>query len=184
MVTATPTDIPSIPGANDLASGSKASDVVPIFVGGKPPMRLTSISDLKAVMGNIAPNVSVLAQTGIAYTAFTDGGAAVGTLAMTGSIPAGAIILGTKVLVSAGFAGNVSATLTIGDGSDVDRYMTGTPSVFATAASGIETGVPSGNKLLTAANSPTLTVTASADFTAVNAGSMDVYIYYIETTDQ
>lgn len=134
-----------------------------------------------SIGGEAVPKVRVLAQLDLRYDEFTDGGGAVGTYALTGSIPAGAVILGTKVLVSAGFTGNVSATLTIGDGSDVDRYMTGTPSVFATAATGIETGPPSGNRLLTAANSPTVTVTASTDFTLVNAGSMDVFVYYIDT---
>ena len=116
-----------------------------------------------------------------AFGDFTDGGAAVGTILFAGSLPAGAVVLGTKVLVTAGFAGDTSAVLTIGDGSDVDRYNTGTPDVFATAAAGVESGVPSGSILLTAANSPTLTVTTNADFTSVSAGALTVAIYFIQT---
>ena len=112
---------------------------------------------------------------------FTDGGGTSGTYQMADSVPAGAIILGTKVTVEAGFAGDTTAVLTIGDGSDVDRYMTGTPSVFATAASGIQTGVPSGNKLITAANQPTLTVTSGSDFGSVSAGDLTVYVFFIRT---
>jgi hypothetical protein len=128
------------------------------------------------------PRVGVIRET-IPAATFTDGGATVGTKVMAGSIPAGAILLGSKLLVPAGFAGNVSATITIGDGSVVDRYMTGTPSIFATAATGVQTGVPSGNKLLTAVNQPTLTVTTSTDFTlALNGGGIiDLSIFFLLT---
>lgn len=115
------------------------------------------------------------------HAAFTDGGGAAGTIQFAGAIPAGATLLGSKVLVPEGFAGDVSAALTIGDGTDVDRYMTGTPSVFATAATGIQTGVPSGNKLVTADNRPTLTVTTNADWGSVTAGQLTVSIYYLQT---
>lgn len=144
--------------------------------------RLVQLEAVKGALSAVAPSVNVLTETHAA-SSFTDGGAAVGTKTMTGSIPAGAVLLGSKVLVSAGFAGNVSATLIIGDGSDTDRYMTGTPSVFATAANGIETGVPSGNKLITTANQPVLTVTGSSDFTLIlnGGGVMTVSIFYIAT---
>lgn len=111
---------------------------------------------------------------------FTDGGGASGTIQFTGALPKGAVVLGSKVLVPEGFAGATTATLTIGDGSDVDRYNTGTPDVFSTAADGIESGVPSGNKLLTAENRPTLTVTVTTDFTGVTAGKLTVSLYYIQ----
>lgn len=114
------------------------------------------------------------------YDAFTDGGGAVGTIQFTGSVPAGAVVLGTKVTVGAGFAGDTSAALTIGDGTDVDRYNTSTLDVFSTAASGVQSGVPSGSLLLTSANQPTLTVTTNADFTSVSAGEVTVAIYFIQ----
>jgi hypothetical protein len=124
--------------------------------------------------------VEVLTQT-VLFSDFTDGGAAVGTKVLAKAIPAGSIMLGSKLVVNTGFTGDVSATLTVGDGSTVDRYNTGTPSVFATAAAGVQSGVPSGTKLLTAANKPTLTVTSNADFTAVVAGSLTLSLYYIRT---
>jgi hypothetical protein len=91
----------------------------------------------------------VLSET-VAVSQFTDGGSTSGTYQMAGSLPAGAIVLGSKFGPITGFAGDTTATLVVGDGSDVDRYNTGTPSVFATAAVGIDCGVPSGLKLLTA----------------------------------
>lgn len=127
--------------------------------------------------------VMVLSET-VPVTSFTDGGAAVGTYQMAGSVPAGAILLITKITPVAGFAGDTSAVITVGDGSDVDRYHTGTPSIFTTAANGVEAGVVSGTKLITTANRPTLTVTTNADFTAAvtNAsGIVKVEIYYIQT---
>ena len=130
--------------------------------------------------GENLPTVERITQT-VAFGDFTDGGAAVGTLVMDDALPLGAIVLGAKVLVPAGFAGDTTAVLIIGDGSDTDRYSTGTPSVFATAATGIQAGVPSGSKLLTAANTPTLTITVGTDWGAVTAGSLEVSIYYIKT---
>lgn len=125
--------------------------------------------------------VRALTET-VLKSAFTDGGSTSGTYQMTGTIPVGAVLLGSKVTVNVAFNGDTSAVLTIGDGSDVDRYNTGTPSIFTVAADGIETGVPSGNKLITTANRPTLTVTSAADFTNVaSAGSITVSIFYLET---
>lgn len=113
---------------------------------------------------------------------FTDGGGAAGTIQFAGSVPAGAVLLGSKVMVPEGFAGNTSAALIIGDGDgDPDRYMTGTPSVFTIAATGIQSGVPSGDKLVTIAERPTITVTAQSDWGSVTAGKLVVSIYYLQT---
>lgn len=129
-----------------------------------------------------APKIKVLTQQ-ILATSLTDGTAAVGTVSMTGAIPAGAILLASKVTVTTGFAGDVSASLQIGDGTDVDRLMTGTPSIFANAGTGIETGVPSGAKLVLTVFNPVITVTSAADITPViaGAGDMTVSIYYLAT---
>jgi hypothetical protein len=132
--------------------------------------------------GQAQAMLGVLSET-VPVASFADVTAnGVGTYQMLGSIPAGAIILGTKLGPIVGFAGDVSATITIGDGSDVDRYNTGTPSVFTTAAVGVDCGVPSGLKLVTTANRPTLTITSSSDFTLVatnGAGVVTVSIYYV-----
>lgn len=177
MATQTDPVIPQYPG---VGSGVATTARLPIYNDGDPQRRMISIADLRTEMGEAAPSIDSITQT-VDYDDFTDGGAAVGTLTMTDSVPAGAILLGTKVLVSAGFAGDTSAVLIIGDGSDTDRYMTGTPSVFATAATGIQTGVPSGNKLITTANQPVLTVTSGSDWGSVSAGTMEVTIYFIRT---
>lgn len=115
----------------------------------------------------------------VAYSAFTDGGAAVGTYDITvGTIPAGATFLYAAVTAVTGFAGDTSAALTIGDGTDVDRYNTSTLNVFSTAANGVSAGVPSGTRYHDAAKTVTLTVTTASDFTSVSAGSVTVVLYY------
>lgn len=115
----------------------------------------------------------------VAFGAFTDGGGAVGTFDLTGTIPVGATYLSSAVTAVTGFAGDTSALLTIGDGSDVDRYNTGTINVFATAANGIEAGIPSGVRYHATAATVKLTITTAADFTSVSAGSVTIERYYL-----
>lgn len=126
--------------------------------------------------------IGVLTET-VTVSQFTDGGGTSGTYQMAGSIPAGAVALLTKVGPVTGFAGDTTAVLIIGDGSDTDRYNTSTINVFATQAVGVDAGIRSGLALHTAAVRPTLTITSSADFTSVvtnAAGVLTVQIFYIE----
>jgi magnesium-transporting ATPase (P-type) len=79
-----------------------------------------------------------------------------------------------------GFAGDVSATIQVGDGTTVNRYNTGTPSVFATATA-IDTGAVSGTAIHIIANTVRLTVTTSTDFTLAvtnGTGQLTVRVYY------
>lgn len=121
----------------------------------------------------------------VSYSAFTDGGGAAGTFQFPDTfetkIPIGAYVLGTRCILHAGFAGDTSATITIGDGSDVDRYNTGTPDVFTTqATAGIDMGVPSGTKMHTSAIRPTLTITSGSDWGLVTAGNIEIEIGFLE----
>jgi len=113
----------------------------------------------------------------VAIADFTDGGSTVGTLVLAQGIPAGAVAVRTYLLNVTGFTGDTSATLQVGDGSTADRYSTGTPSIFTTAAA-IDMGAVSGTAIHTVAKSVTLTVTSNSDFAAVTAGAMTVRILY------
>jgi len=180
---ATPTDeaIPQIPGVG--ANVQPSTNTLLTFKAGDPQGRLISYSDLRTALSDVPPGIDYITQD-VVVADFTDATATTGTLVMDDAIPAGAIILGSKCLVTAGFAGDTSATLQIGDGSDADRYSTGTPSVFATAATGIQMGIPSGTKYVVTANTPTLTVTTAANFTDCqtdDSGAMTVAIFYIRT---
>lgn len=118
----------------------------------------------------------VIRQT-VLFSQFTDGGSTVGTKTLTEQIPAGAFVRQTLLHNVTGFTGNTSAVLTVGDGTDVDRYNTGTPSVFTTAVA-IDMGVPSGTKIHVTAATVTLTVTSATDFTSVSAGALTISIFY------
>ena len=115
----------------------------------------------------------------VGFAAFTAGGAAVGTYSLTEYIPAGALDLGTAVTSVTGFTGDTSAAMTIGDGTDVDRYNTSTINVFATAAGGIASGAPSGALYHAAQVTPKLTITTAADWGSVDGGSVTIEMYYI-----
>lgn len=165
-----------------MAATSRNVSVATSTGTGRQALEEVAVSMPALSTGRSTAMLGCLSET-VAIASFTDGGAAVGTYQMAGSIPAGALILLTKLGPVVGFAGDTSAAITIGDGSDVDRYHTGTPSVFTTAANGVECGIVSGTKLITTANRPTLTVTTAADFTAAvtnGSGVVTVSIFYIE----
>lgn len=115
-------------------------------------------------------------QKGIAHTEFTDGGSTVGTFTLGFQLPVGFFIEQVVLTDVTGFTGDTSATIQIGDGSDVDRLTTGTPSVFTTTTY-INPGLPSGTKPILTAFAPVITITSGADFTAVAAGQLTVKIY-------
>ena len=110
---------------------------------------------------------------------FTDGGSTAGTYQLKSAIPIGAQVIVSLVTQLTGFTGDTSATLIIGDGTDHDRYNTGTPSVFTTANQ-VAMGAISGAAVHTAAVFPTLTVTSASDFTSVTAGALKVRIVYLK----
>jgi len=119
----------------------------------------------------------VTLQETFALTDFTDNEDTTGTAEFATDIPIGAVVMQTLITGVTGFIGDTSATITIGDGSDVDRYNTGTPSVFTTVAN-LSAGAVSGTAFQTAAKTPTLIVTTNADFTSVTAGALTVTIFY------
>lgn len=127
-----------------------------------------------------AGNLRQFSQT-VTFDEFTDGGAALGTFLITaGTIPVGATFLVAQLEAVTGFIGDTSAVITLGNASgDVDRYNTGTPSVFTTAADGVALGAPSGITYHATAGAITVFVTSATDFTNVSAGSLTLRFYYI-----
>lgn len=112
------------------------------------------------------------------YDDLTDGGGAVGTLVMTDTIPDGSDVQKTILHTLTGWTNDTSAIITVGDGTDVDRYNTGTPNVFVTNASGVDVGAVSGTSWHDDAKSITITITTDGDYTAVNAGTATVLVCY------
>lgn len=109
---------------------------------------------------------------------FTDGGAAVGTLTTTAKVPAGAFVLRTVVTGVTGFAGDTSAALTVGDGTDPDRYNATTVDVFTTAVA-LDGGAPSGTQVHTTEKTVTLTITSGSDWGLVTTGALTVKVFYL-----
>ncbi len=129
----------------------------------------------KLLNGSWRPTDGAIVQT-VTESEFTDGTAAVGTLVMTYQIPIGATVKRVFLQALTGFTGNSSCALTVGDGSTADRYNTGTPSIYTTAAGETDLGAVSGTAYHAAAASVTLTATGGSDWTAVTAGAMTVVI--------
>lgn len=111
------------------------------------------------------------------YTDFTDGGGATGTLVLTATIPIGAIVTRCFLVNNSDATGVSTLTIQVGDGTDADRYTTGTPSV-ATAANILDLGVPSGTAVHVASKSVTVTLTEDDDFADVTAWSATVVLQY------
>lgn len=114
----------------------------------------------------------------VAYTAFTDGGSTSGTYNLKTTLPEGAWVLRTVIEDLTGFTGDTSAVIIVGDGTDTDRYNTGTPSVFTTATAA-DLGAPSGTQIHTAAKTVTITITSGSDWGLVTAGSLTIRLYYL-----
>jgi hypothetical protein len=121
-------------------------------------------------------DLEVYSESGILFSDFTDGGAAVGTYTCKFELPVGFWIQTCMLTNVTGFTNDTSAVIQVGDGSDVDRLNTGTPSIFASLAI-VDLGAPSGTKGIATAFKPKLTVTTNADFTSVNAGALTLNVW-------
>ena len=107
----------------------------------------------------------------------TDGGTTAATYTFTETIPLGAVVTRTLVSNITGFIGDTSAVIIIGDGTDTDRYNTGTPSVFTTIAA-LDVGAISGTVYHAALKAPVVTITAATEWGDVTAGTLTVTIFY------
>jgi hypothetical protein len=172
------------------------TDVVSVAVSGDATLASTgaltlaanSVDSAEITAGSVdqahlsKPRLRCVEET-LTAASLVDGGAAVGTKTLTAAIPAGARYLYTTITAITGFAGDTSAVITLGDGSDVDRYNTGTPDIFTTAAAGVDMGAPSGTAFhATAVAGIVATVTSAADITLVLAGggSCNLKFWFLE----
>jgi hypothetical protein len=135
------------------------------------------VSGNRLALGGGGGGFGCINQT-ISYADFVDGGGASGTFVLDEGIPDGAVVQRAILHSLTGFTGDVSAFVQIGDGTDVDRYSTGTPSVFTTNPSGCDLREPSGTAWHDDAKSVTVTITSNADFTSVSAGAATVAVCY------
>lgn len=114
----------------------------------------------------------------IDHSQFTDGTSTSGYLDLR-ALPASALVLGWKAVVTEAFTGNSSAAISVGVSGDTDKYSAVTDlsvyaigTVSASVANDANVGVQ-------AAQTPRVTVTGGSDFTNITAGKMTLTIYYI-----
>lgn len=114
---------------------------------------------------------------------FTDDGGTSGHIDFSTQLPAGAIVLGWKAVVGAGFAGDTSAVIQIGVDGTLGKFSASVAqSVFAAGTVG--SGAPMDTCFNATASTPRVTVTGNADFSSIvteGNGAMNVYLYYIVT---
>lgn len=135
-----------------------------------------------ATAAAVAPVKKITSQS-LPVTGFTDNTDTTGFIDITTQLPAGAIVVGWKAVVSAGFAGDTSAVIKIGKAGALAIFSADTAqSVFAAGTVG-SAGVAA-TDFCAAATTARVTVTTAADFTSckTNAtGVMVVTIYYVDT---
>ncbi len=111
---------------------------------------------------------------------FTDGTGTSGYIDIDVDLPANAVVVGWKAVVSGAFAGDTTAVIEVGVSGDTDKYSAvTTASCFATGTVGAI-----GNNdtvLATTAQTVRVTVTGTADFTSIvtdAGGAMIISLYY------
>lgn len=119
----------------------------------------------------------VYEETGILYSDFTDATDATGTYTCGFTLPVGFFVERCWLTNVTGFVGSSTCTVTVGEGAegDVDRFNTGTPSIFTTA-SRIDLGAPAGTALIATAIQPVIIATEDSDWGDVLAGALSIHM--------
>jgi hypothetical protein len=128
------------------------------------------------------PLVRKITSQSLAFGDFTDNTDTTGYIDITtAQLPAGAIPLGWKAIVSTGFTGDTTAVISVGGTSDLDRFSEAVDQ--SVLAAGTVGGTPpiDGGDGMAAAQTIRVTVTGGADFGAITAGVMVVEVYYLAT---
>ncbi len=131
---------------------------------------------------SIRPTVQVLTSQTLNFGDFDDNLDATGGILFDSFLPAGALVLGWKAVVSTGFQGNTTAVIKVGETGNDNRYSADeTQSVFAAATVG--SGALQAEAFVGAATStPLVTVTEDSDWGDISQGSMVVSVFYVEMT--
>jgi hypothetical protein len=136
-------------------------------------------SILAAVGSDPGLHMHMLEET-VAFDDFTDGGSDAGTFVLDAAIPANALFHRAVLVDITGFAGDTSAVLEIGDGTDEDRYNAAAGFDVFADADVLDGGAPQGVLIHDALmDTVTLTVTSATDFGDVSAGEVTVRLYYV-----
>ena len=124
-------------------------------------------------------NLSMLTET-FDIDDFTDGTDDTGYADFTNAIPANAIPLGWKAVVSTGFTGDTTAVVQVGSSSDVDMLSGAVPSCLAAGTVGSSAPDDTAFDSIGTALTPRVTVAGQGDFGNITAGEMTITIFYLE----
>ena len=118
-------------------------------------------------------------------TGMVDGGSTVGTFTPTNiQLPIGAVVQGTRLKVIEAFIGDTTAIATVGKAGATDDFFGAAQSIFTIPTSTFLYGLPATiaemQASVAALTTPIVTITSTADFTAVTAGKLLVHIYYLD----
>lgn len=115
---------------------------------------------------------------------FTDNTDTTGYIDIATQLPAGALVIGWKAVISGGFSGDTTATMQVGVSGTLDKFSVNTTtSCLTTGTVGCGAKLSASTYLATA-TTVRVTVTGAADFTAIKTaavGSMVVTVYFIAT---
>ena len=130
-------------------------------------------------------SIGVISET-VAFGDFTDNEDTTGYVDLSDQLPAGAVPLAWKAVVSTGFTGDTSAALQAGVSGDLDRFSAVTDqSVLAAGTVGASAlGRSDALDGIASAQTVRLTVTGAADFSSISAGEMTFSLYYLRTQAQ
>lgn len=117
-----------------------------------------------------------------AFGDMTDGGGTSGTYSMDVNLPAGALVLGWQANTTTGFTGDTTAVISVGVAGDADAFSADTAeSVLAAGRVGSHSlAAAAGNSVGTDALDVLVTITGTADWGNVAAGSTTVTVYYLD----
>lgn len=116
----------------------------------------------------------------LAIADFTDNTDATGYIDIDVDLPAGAIVVGWKAVVSEGFAGDTTAVMQVGIANDLNKYS-GVITAACLAAGTVGSPGLADSALVMAAQTVRVTVTGGANFTTIVTaanGAMIVSLYY------
>lgn len=114
------------------------------------------------------------------YYDFTDNGDVTGYADFEADLPAGALLMGYRIDVTDAFEGDVFATATLGDASDLDRFS-GSDILAVDSVGPLAGQGASANRFCESATTPRVTVTVANDFGNSSGGEMAVTLFYLQT---
>jgi hypothetical protein len=112
-----------------------------------------------------------------AFGDMTDNTDATGYIDIVTQIPAGALVLGWKVVTTTGFTGDTTAVVSVGKSGALTCFSTTTNGSVA-AAGTVGSASVLATSFCAAATTVRVTITGGADFTSISAGAATVTVFY------